>query len=109
MAEIFALYRFSSAYVYGCPNVAKSSETCNTGLSTPSASSANVNTLLGIVFASFAVVAVLIIVVAAFNIVISQGDAAKVAKYRSWIIYAFVGLIVAILSEVLVSSVLGRL
>jgi len=82
---------------------------CVTGLPQPAASSANLQHLLQIVFASFAAVVVLVIVIAAFNIVIAQGDASKVARQREIIIYALVGLVVAISAEIIVSVVLGRL
>jgi len=81
---------------------------CNTGLPTAPASSANLQHLLQIVFAIFAAVVVLVIVIAAFNIVIAQGDSSKVAKQRSTIIYALVGLVVAISAEIIVGVVLGR-
>jgi len=81
---------------------------CVTGLPTPAASSANLQHLLQIVFAIFAAVVVLVIVIAAFNIVIAQGDSSKVAKQRSTIIYALVGLVVAISAEIIVGVVLGR-
>ncbi len=61
-----------------------------------------------LVFGIFAVLAVLIIVIAAFNIVIAQGDPSKVAKQRGAIIYALVGLVLAISAEILVTAVLGR-
>jgi len=81
---------------------------CDTGLPTATASSSNLQHLLQIVFGIFTAVVVLVIVIAAFNIVIAQGDSSKVAKQRGVIIYALVGLIVSISAEVIVSVVLGR-
>lgn len=81
---------------------------CSTGLPTPDASSSNLQNFLQIIFAIFAVVAVLVIIIAAFNIVTAQGDPSKVAKQRGTIIYALVGLGVAISAEVIVTFVLGR-
>ena len=73
------------------------------------ASSDNIKHLLQLVFGIFAVVAVLIIVIAAFNIVIAQGDSSKVAKQRGAIIYAFVGLALSLSAEIIVTSILGRI
>lgn len=82
---------------------------CSTGFPNTSASGANLHHILQIVFAIFAVVAVLIVIIAAMGIVTAGGDPNKVAKERTNIIYALVGLIVALLAEVLVSTVLGWL
>ena len=56
-----------------------------------------------------AVIAVLIIVIAALNIVTAGGDPAKVAKARSTILYALIGLIIAISADVIVALIAGRL
>lgn len=106
MAGIIKLFSASTI----CPGVPSSdaSSVCGTGLPTATASSANLQHLLQIVFGIFAAVVVLVIVIAAFNIVIAQGDSSKVAKARSTIIYALVGLVVAISAEVIVTVVLGR-
>jgi hypothetical protein len=54
-------------------------------------------------------VAVLIIVIAALNIVTAGGDSGKVAKARSAIIYALIGLAVAALADAIVSLIIGKL
>lgn len=80
---------------------------CDTGLPTPAASSANLHILLQIIFGIFGAVTVLIIVIAALNFITADGDSAKVARARNTIIYALVGLVVALSAEVIVTFVLG--
>ena len=79
------------------------------GLPTPKADGANLQTVAHIFVGVIAVVAVLIIVISALNIVTAGGDAAKVAKARSAILYALIGLVIAVIADVIVALVLGRL
>lgn len=78
-----------------------------TDLPRAGASSANLQHIIQIVLGIVAVVAVLIIVIAGLNFVVSQSDPQKVARARETIIYALVGLVVTILAEVIVTFVLG--
>ncbi len=61
---------------------------------------------LQIAFGILGAIAVLIIVIAAMQYVISAGDPQKVAKAKDSIIYALVGLVVAILAFAIVTFVL---
>lgn len=61
---------------------------------------------LQIAFGILGAIAVLIIVIAAMQYVISAGDPQKVAKAKDAIIYAMVGLAVAILAFAIVTFVL---
>ncbi len=80
-----------------------------TDLPQSAASQANLQNLVQIIVGILAVVAVLIIVYAALNIVTAGGDAGKVAKARSAIIYALVGLAIIVSADVIVSLIAGRL
>jgi len=80
-----------------------------TNLPGSAASNANLNTIVQIVVGTLAVIAVLIIVVSALNIVTAGGDSGKVAKARSSIIYALVGLAIVVSADVIVSLVVGKL
>lgn len=80
-----------------------------TNLPESPASANNLHNIIQIFLAIFAAVAVLIIVIAAFNLVLAGGDPSKVAKARSAIIYALVGLVLAVSAEVVVLFVLGLL
>lgn len=80
-----------------------------TGLPVPAASTSNVNNIVHLVVGVLAVVAVLIIVISALNIVTAGGDSSKVAKARSAIIYALVGLIIVVSADIIVTVVIGKL
>jgi cytochrome bd-type quinol oxidase subunit 1 len=80
-----------------------------TGLPTATASSDNIQNIFHIVVGTLAAVAVLIIVISALNIVTAGGDSTKVAKARSAILYALVGLIIVIIAEAIVALVAGKL
>ena len=81
---------------------------CSTGLPVVDASSANLQTILRNVFGILAVVAVLFIVIAALKFITAQGNPQETAKARMTIIYALVGLVIAISAEVIVAFVLNR-
>lgn len=80
-----------------------------TNLPQAAASPGNLQNLVQIVLGIFAVVAVLIIVIAGLNFVTAGGDSAKVAKARGAILYALIGLAVAVTAEAIVALVIGRL
>jgi hypothetical protein len=82
---------------------------CSTGLPKVQASSGNVHTILSITFGILAVVAVLFVVIAALKFVTASGDPQEVAKARNTIIYALVGLVIAISAEVFVAFVLNKI
>ncbi len=68
-----------------------------------------VSNVLAVVFAVLGGIAVIMIIIGAIQFVTSQGDSQSVAKARQTIIYAFVGLVVAISAEVIVYFLLRRL
>lgn len=92
-----------------------SSETgvnCDAGLPKPGGGDVGTNQLtsiLGFVFAILGALSVLFIVLGAFRMVTAQGDSQQVSKARSTIIYALVGLVVALLAEAFVAFVLDKL
>jgi len=61
-----------------------------------------INTVLGVV----GVIAVFVIVVAGINMSASQGDPGKVAKARQTIIFAIIGLAIALLAFAIINFVL---
>lgn len=91
-----------------CAQVSVQGNSYCTNLPVAKATSANLQHILQLAFGIIAVVAVLIIVIAAFQIVIAQEDSNQVAKARETIIYAAVGLAIAISAELIVSFVLGK-
>ena len=54
-------------------------------------------------------IAVIVIIIGGLNYITSTGDAARIAKAKNTIIYAVVGVVVAILAYAIVNFVIGRL
>lgn len=86
---------------------------CATGLPQPGGAggvgSSQLEDILRIVFAVLAALAVLFIVMGALRMVTSQGNPQEASKARSTIIFALVGLLVALLAEAIVAFILGKL
>ena len=81
---------------------------CTTGLPHGQATAANLNHLLTVLFGILGAIAVLMILIGAFNFVPSEGDPQKAARARSTMIYALIGLAVAISAEAIITFVLGK-
>lgn len=82
---------------------------CDTGLPKVNADSGNLHMLLQLAFGIIAGVAVLFVVIGGLRFVISEGDPQDTAKARNTMIYAVVGLIIAVSAEILVTFVLHRI
>ena len=67
-----------------------------------------VRTVLTFVFQIAGVISVLMVTMGAFQYVISQGDAQKVAKAKNTIMYAVIGLVVAITGVGIVNYVIKK-
>lgn len=80
---------------------------CETGLPNVGASHHEIGQILTIVFGIIAAVAVLMIVISGFRFIIAQGNPQEVAKARNTIIYAVIGLLVAITAEGIVAFTLS--
>lgn len=80
-----------------------------TGLPTSAASGANFQHIVQIILGIFAATAVLFIVIAGLNFVMAGGDSAKISKARGTIVYALVGLVVAVSADVIVNVVIWKL
>mgnify|MGYP006946483239 CR=1 FL=1 len=81
---------------------------CNLGLPSVAAGTSNLQSILQAVFAIFGVVAVLVIVIGAFQFINSEGDPSKARTARHTIIYAGIGLAVSVSAIAIVSFVLGQ-
>ncbi|MEO6513583.1 MAG: hypothetical protein ABIR37_02725 [Candidatus Saccharimonadales bacterium] len=73
------------------------------------AGNATVKLVLGIVFSVVGALALLFITIGGFRYVLSQGDPQATSKAKNTILYALVGLVVAIVAQVIVTFVIGRL
>ncbi len=80
----------------------------NTGLPNVTAGSDQLSKVLQIVFGIIGAVALIWVIIAGLQFVTSQGDPQATAKARQTIIYAIIGLVIALSAEVIVKFVLGR-
>ncbi len=80
---------------------------CDTGLPQVSANGANLQVILQIVFGVVGAVTVLIIVINALRLIASQGNPQEATKARQGIVYALVGLLLALSAEAIVTFVIG--
>ncbi|HEY1835813.1 MAG TPA: pilin [Candidatus Saccharimonadales bacterium] len=67
-----------------------------------SANQGEINKVLTIVFTIVGAVSLLIVVIAGFELVISQGDPQKVSKAKDTITYAAIGIAISVLAVTLV-------
>lgn len=81
----------------------------DTGLPTTCASSDTVKIVLQIVFGVIAVMAIIFIIISAIRYSSSIGNPQATEKLRNSIIYAAIGLVVALSAEAIVTFTLGRL
>ncbi len=70
--------------------------------------STTIANVLTVVFGTLGAISVLIIVIAGFQYILSSGDPAKTAKAKNTILYAVIGLVVAVSAGAIVNFVLRR-
>ena len=95
-------------YFAACSGVALGNLCGDPGLPQVDAGSHQLQQILQIAFGIIAAVAVLFVVIGGLRLVISEGDPQDTAKARYTIIYAVVGLAIAIVAEAIVTLVLNR-
>jgi hypothetical protein len=78
-------------------------------LPTGDANSGVVKTILSIVFGIVGALALLMLVVSGLRYVISGGDPNRISKAKDGIIFALIGLLVALTAEAIVAFVVNRL
>ena len=70
---------------------------------------AKVDIILRVVLGIIGGLALLMLVVSGFRYILSAGDPEKIAKAKNGIIYALVGLAIAIIAQAIVAFVVNRL
>jgi hypothetical protein len=75
------------------------------GIPHANATQGTLQSILGVFFGILGAIAVLMIVIAGFRYIVSAGDAGAAAKARNGVLYACVGLVIAIAAEVIVQFV----
>jgi hypothetical protein len=89
-----------------CPD---GTSTCDTGLPTVQATSASLQSILQVSFGVIGGIAVIMIMYGGLQFILAQGDPQNTVRARKTIIYAIVGLGIAISAEAIVTFVLGKL
>ena len=106
--SLFLITHTLAAVVQNCdPNQADDGS-CQTIFPAIKGTPDNVKIALQIVFGVIAVVTVIYIVLVAIRYQMSLGDPGATAKLRNAIIYAAIGLVIALSAEIIVSFALGR-
>jgi uncharacterized membrane protein YidH (DUF202 family) len=80
-----------------------------TSLPQPTADNNTINTILSILFVTLGAISVLVIALAGFRYVISNGDPRAVQQSKNAILYAIVGLVISVAAFSIVNFVLGNL
>ena len=99
-------------FANGCPSGSVNISSVNTNgcgatnLPSVGAGTPELHLILGIFFGILAAVAVLFIIIGGFRYVISSGDPQDMSKAKNTILYALIGLVVAITAEGIVSFAL---
>jgi len=107
-----AIHYFASGATVNCPTgTTNEIAGCNgsTGLPQSVLSTNSTQGIFEIVFGVMGSVAVIVILVSAIQLIISQGSPDAITKARNTLIYAAVGLAVAISAEIIVSAAINRL
>ncbi len=110
IGSLFILAQASPApnKIKNCPP--ESSDTnCLTVLPQVAGNADQIRNILSVVFAVAAALAVVIIIIAAINFAASEGNPDKIAQSRKTIIYALIGLVIALSAEAMVLTLIGRL
>lgn len=82
---------------------------CVTTLPQVAAGENQLKNILSVVFGVIAAIAVITIMIAAINFATAGSDTDKISRSKKAIIYALVGLLIALSAEVVVLTVLGKI
>ncbi|MCX6727399.1 MAG: hypothetical protein NTX11_01110 [Candidatus Saccharibacteria bacterium] len=94
----------AKAQVQGCVE-----DLCETGLPAVNAGNDQLTKILQIVFGIVGAVAVIYIIIAGFGLITSLGNPEALAKARQALIFAGVGLAIALSAELIVTFVINRI
>lgn len=90
-------------------NIAQIIKKSDLNLPMPGTGENQLESILSVVFMLAAGIAVIVIIVGGLSYVLSNGDPQKAAKAKDTILYAVIGLVVAIMATTIVGFVFGRI
>lgn len=105
---ITTILQIFSAFIKNCDPSNASDPSCQTTFPRIGASSDNVKIALQLVFGIISVATVIYIIIAAIRYQVSLGNPEATTKLRNTIIYAGIGLAIALSAEAIVTFTLGR-
>lgn len=79
------------------------------GLPNPNTGDWQIQNILSFVFGIIGALAFLMVVISGLRYVLSSGDPAKVEKAKNALIYALIGLLVALVAQAIVSFAIGEI
>jgi hypothetical protein len=107
MFKMIIISLFSSGTVnVDCPG--NSGTSCSTGLPQVVGGSTELHSILQLTFGIVAAISVLFIVIGGLRFVLSTGNPENVSKARETILYAILGLVVALIAEGIVTFVIKK-
>lgn len=92
-----------------CGQADENKASCLSALPEVNADQGQISNGLSIIFAAFAAVAIIVIIIAAINFATSEGNPENISKSKKTIIYALVGLVISLSAEAAVLTVLDKL
>lgn len=106
-----ALLGLSQRALAACETVtggASGGASCAKSAGTPDQLGPSITSIVNTILIIVGVVAVIMLIIGGFRYVISQGNEKNISAAKDTILYAVVGLVVAILSYAIVNFVIGR-
>lgn len=105
MNEIFNYFAAEAVQVEQCID-----DLCDVGnIPRVEAGNSQIQSILQIVFAVIGAIALIYIIISGFKLMTSLGNPDALAKARQSILYAVIGLVVALSAELIVTLLLGRI
>ncbi len=106
-----ALFGLSQRALAACDSVsdgASGGANCAKSAGTPTELGPSITNIVNTILIMIGVVAIIAIIIAGFRFALSQGNEKNISAARDTILYAVIGLVVAILSYAIVHFVIGR-
>lgn len=102
------LYVLLAAGLPGTPKNCVEADQCATTLPGVQGSAVQFRAILEVAFGVFAALAVLVIVIASINLITGGGEPEKISRAKKTIVFALIGLAIALLAESIVYVLLDK-
>lgn len=109
MRGVFLLAQGQPPRIDNCPNQSAGSSSCLTNIPQVPADAEQLQNILSVIFGVIAAAAVVVLVMAAINFATAGSDTDKISRSKKTILYALIGLTIAVSAEIIVLTVVGSL